>query len=150
MNYKLKIYLIALIVVSISFVFSLVAWIVNFPGKRCVFTFYSLDKNALIAETRFLPVKPVQGDVALFVDELLLGPLTERCRPIFAPGTRAISAFAQDGVLYVNISRNALSEKGGAVSVKEGCEIFSKNILRNFRKVKSVKLFIDSQAVYED
>lgn len=150
MNYKLKIYLIALIVALLSFVFSLVIWLVNFPGNRRVFTFYSLDKNALIAETRFLPAKPAQGDVALFVDELLLGPITERCRPIFSPDTRTISAFAHDGVLYVNISREALAEKGGAVSVKEGCEIFSKNILRNFRKIKSVKLFIDYQAVYED
>lgn len=143
-----KIYVSILIAVSIAFVFSLVAWIVNYPGRRYVMVFQSRDTGELIAEQRFLPRKSIQGNEMLFVDELLLGPMTERCKLLFSPGTDTISAFVRDGIFYVNISERALDEFDGAVNIKEGAELLSRNILWNFSAVNSVEFFIDSKQAY--
>ncbi|MBQ9237980.1 MAG: GerMN domain-containing protein [Treponema sp.] len=129
---------------------SLVAWSTQFPGKRYVFLFPSLDTGTLIAESRFLPAAPVQGQEALFVDELLLGPMTERCQPLFSPGTHRITAFERAGVLYVDISAEALAERSGVMSVSEGASLFSRNILNNFSGIKSVVLFIDGTEAFAD
>lgn len=143
-----KVYVSTLIAVSLAFAASLATWLFNYPGRRSVMIFRSHDTGGLIVEARFLPTKPVQGRETLFVDELLLGPATERCQPIFSAGTRTISAFARDGIFYVNISAEALSERSGAVNIKEGSDLFRKNILWNFSGAKEVELFIDSKYAY--
>lgn len=143
-----KVYVSTLIIVSLAFVVSLAAWLFNYPGRRSVMIFRSHDTGGLIAEARFLPPKPVQGRETLFVDELLLGPATERCQPIFSAGTRSISAFEKDGIFYANISADALSERSGALNIKEGAELFHKNILWNFPGVNNVDFFIDSRQAY--
>lgn len=110
--------------------------------------FHSHDTGGIIAEQRFLPGKPVQGREMMFVDELLLGPMTERCMPLFSAGTRTISAFCRDKVFYVDISADALSERSGAANIKDGSELLCQNILWNFSVADSVQLFIDSQEAY--
>lgn len=143
-----KIYIAILSVLLLSFLFSLAMWLVNYPGVRKVFIFNSLDTGALIVESRFLPKKPAQGNETLFVDELLLGPLTERCLPLFSDGTKSLSVFEKDGVFYANISAHALSELAGVENIKDGAELFQKNILWNFSRVKTVELYIDSKKAY--
>lgn len=143
-----KIYIAILSVLAVSFLFSLITWLVNYPGERKVFIFNSLDTGGLIVESRFLARKPVQGKETLFVDELLLGPLTERCQPLFSDGTKSLSVFEKDGVFYANISAHALLEHDGAENIKDGAELFQKNILWNFSGAKVVDLYIDSKKAY--
>jgi hypothetical protein len=117
------------------------------PGVRRVFYFPSLDDRRIRPEVRFLPTHPVQGDIAFFVDELLLGPLTDRGGMLFAPGARAALCVLQDSVLYVDVSVPSLFPQGSSYRLEEGTALIKKNIEKNFPRVKSVTLFLNSKEV---
>lgn len=145
-----KIYKVSAAVAAVSFAISLLVWSVRFPGVRRVFVFESADTNRLCVEARYLTLHPVQGKVGYYVDELLLGPETERCRPLFSPGTKNLSCFQRRGILYVNISDESLKELSDSSNIKKGTELFRKNILRNFRGIHAVEMYIDTKHVYEN
>ncbi|MBQ9630866.1 MAG: GerMN domain-containing protein [Treponema sp.] len=138
------------ILISLAFIISLVTWLIFFPGVRHTFMFQSFDDDSLRMEVRYLPRNPVQGRLSLFVDELLLGPETERFRPLFTRGTRAESCFLRDGTLYVTLSTDLLTEGNGALPLKKGFSLFKKNILHNFRNIKQIDIFVDGKLIYEE
>ena len=133
-----------------AFIIAAVSWMVKFPGVRRVFMFQSSDSGKICMEARYLPVRPVQGRIRMYVDEALLGPETEHCRPLFSPGTKAVSCFVRKGVLYVNLSEDVLQENGGASSIKEGTKLFRKNILHNFEQIHTVEVFVGGKQAYAD
>jgi hypothetical protein len=139
-----------IIIVSACFCISLTCWIVKFPGIRHVFMFQSSDNGKICMEARYLPLRPVQGRLNLFVDELLLGPETARFRPLFSQGTTQLSCFKRGSTLYVNLSDTLLTESGGASEIKTGIGLFRKNILYNFENIHSVEVFVDGRLAYED
>ncbi|MDR3284840.1 MAG: GerMN domain-containing protein [Treponema sp.] len=111
-------------------------------GARRMFYFPSYDGVTLYTEVRFLPKAPAQGDIRLFVDELLLGPLTDRCRPLFSQGTRTLSCVQQAHTLYLDLSSEGFFSDGAAVPVREAVEILGKNIKANFPLLDTVEIFI--------
>ncbi len=132
-------------------------------GNRKVFYFSMLklktddindDSNkkgkSIYTEIRAFPKDPVQGEIQYFVDELLLGPITNRYQPFFSLGTRAEFCFVQKNVLYVGLSRDALLEKGGAMSIKDGSRFFKMNILKNFGNIDTIEMFIDGKQIVYD
>ena len=70
------------------FVFSLAAYLAKTPKIRYSFRFQSVDSGRDNIEWRLLPYRKGSQKVVLYVEELLLGPKTERSRPVFSPGTR--------------------------------------------------------------
>ena len=136
-------------IVSASFVLSLVLWMRGYPGKRYVFMFQSAVTGKICMESRYLPKDPVQGDVNNYVDELLLGPLTAEYRPLFTRGTRAQSCFVRGGVLYVDLSDALVSESDGASEIRQGMELFRKNILYNFKNIDTIEVFVAGNHAYE-
>ena len=136
-------------IVSASFVLSLVLWMIRFPGIRYVFMFQSAATGKICMESRYLPKDPVQGDVNCYVDELLLGPLTAEYRPLFTRGTRAQSCFERGGVLYVDLSDALISESDGASEIRQGMELFRKNILYNFTNIHTIEVFVAGNRAYE-
>ncbi len=117
---------------------------------RVVMYFTAYDSDDVCTEVRYLPKNSVQGDVALLVDELLLGPMTNRYKRLFASGTRAEFCMVQDDVLYVGLSKDALSYSGDAADLKTGIELLKVNIVKKFTKIKTVLVYIDGKAVYEE
>ncbi|MCK9168905.1 MAG: GerMN domain-containing protein [Treponema sp.] len=111
--------------------------------------FESLDNGKVCMESRYLPLKTVQGRVNMYVDELLLGPETDRFRPLFSAGTRTVSCFKRGGTLYVELSDTLLTEAGEASAIKTGIELFRKNILHNFENIHTVEVFVGGRPVYE-
>ncbi|GMO49610.1 MAG: hypothetical protein Pg6C_12390 [Treponemataceae bacterium] len=85
-----------------------------------------------------------------YVAELLLGPENARCKPLFNPNARALSCFESDGILYVDLSTHALYPEGAACAVKEGAELLEKNVLRNFKHIRRVSLFIGGKKAFEE
>ena len=138
-----------IVIVSASFVLSLVLWMKGYPGVRYVFMFQSAATGKICMEARYLPKHPVQGDVNCYVDELLLGPLTAEYRPLFTRGTRAQSCFVRDGVLYVDLSDALVSEADGASEIRQGMELFRKNILYNFKNIHTIEVFVAGNHAYE-
>jgi hypothetical protein len=139
-----------IIIVSACFFISILSWAVHFPGIRRVFMFQSSDNGKVCMETRYLPLRPVQGGLNMYVDELLLGPETSRFRPLFSPETKKIFCFRRGSVLYVDLSDTLLTESGGSSGIKKGIGLFRKNILHNFENIHTVEVFVDGRLAYED
>lgn len=149
LEYEKKEVKIALFVIAAVLVFSLGAWILSRPGKKYNFRFESVDTGKVSVENRFLPRKGYPENVLQYVDELVLGPQTERFRMLFSPGTYIISSFVRDNVLYVNLSADVLDRAGSCSEIKTGVELFKANVLNTFSKINSVEMYIDNKSIFE-
>lgn len=134
---------------AFCFVFSLAAFAAKTRGSRYVFRFQSVDSGRANIEWRFLPRRKGSQKPALYVEELLLGPKTERCRPVFSPGTKVEFCFERDRVLYVGLSSALLEKTGNASEIMEGIELFKKNVRSAFPLIKKVEIYIDKKALAE-
>ncbi len=146
---------IAFIVAVLSLAASLIVYNTKDFGVRRDFYFYSIDKKSIAREMRYLSKEPLQGDVQLFVDELVLGPMTYRFQRIFAKGTSVEFCTLQDDVLYVGLSQDALkSASGNTVATKEellkSIDLFKVNIVRNFTKINTIMVYIDGKSISDD
>ena len=147
-NKSLPIFIISLIVIGL-FVFSYMGYLVSKDSHRRVFIFPSAEDGKYIIEYRNLTNKPHQGNIQLYIDEILLGSTVERTKLLFTPGTRVISCFERKHVLYLNLSNDLLSMGDGVVDIREGTELLKKNIKENFSEIVSVEIFIDGKSAFE-
>ena len=111
--------------------------------------FVSSDSELLRIENRFEPLKPAQGSIRNYVDELLLGPVSEHCRPVFAKGTRCISCFRRRDTLYVNLSEDLLRADAFHTDFAADIDLFKRNIFNNFRYIKKIELFVNGRVPFE-
>ena len=147
-NKSLPIFIISLIVIGL-FVFSYMGYLVSKDSHRRVFIFPSAEDGKYIIEYRNLTNKPHQGDIQLYIEEILLGSTVERTKLLFTPGTKVISCFERKHVLYLNLSNDLLSMGDGVVDIREGTELLKKNIKENFSEIDSVEIFIDGKSAFE-
>ena len=147
-NKSLPIFIISLIVIGL-FVFSYMGYLVSKDSNRRVFIFPSAEDGKYIIEYRNLTNKPHQGNIQLYIEEILLGSTVERTKLLFTPGTRVISCFERKHVLYLNLSNDLLSMGDGVVDIREGTELLKKNIKENFSEIDSVEIFIDGKSAFE-
>ena len=147
-NKSLPIFIISLVIIGL-FVFSLMGYIVSKNSHRRIFIFPSADDGKYIIEYRNLTNKPHQGDIQLYIEEILLGSTVERTKLLFTPGTRVLSCFERKHVLYLNLSNDLLSMGHGVVEIREGTELLIKNIKENFSEIDDVQIFIDGKSAFE-
>ena len=147
-NKSLPIFIISLIVIGL-FVFSFMGYLVSKDSHRRVFIFPSAEDGKYIIEYRNLTNKPHQGNIQLYIEEILLGSTVERTKLLFTPGTKVISCFERKHVLYLNLSNDLLSMGDGVVDIREGIELLKKNIKENFSEIDSVEIFIDGKSAFE-
>ena len=147
-NKSLPIFIISLAVIGI-FVFSFMGYLISKDSHRRVFIFPSAEDGKYIIEYRNLTNKPHQGDIQLYIEEILLGSTVERTKLLFTPGTKVISCFERKHVLYLNLSNDLLSMGDGVVEIREGTELLKKNIKENFSEIDSVEIFIDGKSAFE-
>ncbi len=122
---------------------SLALYIIFNPGTKVIYLFESLDSETLHSEIRYIPRNTVQGELHFFVDELLLGPISNRYKPLFANGTRALSCFlGENGTLYINLNENALFEGNESSKTLFAVELLKKNVLKNYKYVDNIDVFI--------
>ena len=147
-NKSLPIFIISIAVIAL-FVFSFMCYVISKDSHRRTFVFPSAENGKYIIEYRNLAEKPHQGDLQLYVEELLLGSTVERTKMLFTPGTRVISCFERKHVLYLNLTNDLLSMGDGVVEIREGTELLIKNIKENFSEIDSVEIFIDGKSAFE-
>ena len=145
---SLPIFIISLVIIGL-FVFSFMGYLVSKDSHRRGFIFPSADDGKYIIEYRNLSKKPHQGDIQLYIEEILLGSTVERTKLLFTPGTRVISCFERKHVLYLNLSNDLLFMGDGVVEIREGTELLIKNIKENFSEIDSVEIFIDGKSAFE-
>ena len=142
-------YFIISMVLAAVFCVSFLWYVVSRNTCRRTFIFPSADDGKYIIEYRNLAEKPHQGDINLFVDEVLLGSTVERTKMLFTPGTRVLSCFKRDGILYINLSHDLLQMGDGVVEIREGMDLLKKNIMRNFSGIDTIEVFIEGKTAFE-
>ncbi|WP_296331740.1 hypothetical protein [uncultured Treponema sp.] len=115
--------------------------------NRRVFTYPVSGSDKYQKEIRYLNSHPVQGKIAFYVDELILGPSFYRGRALFTPGTHVEYCFLRENSLYVGLSKEAVLQENGAVGIKDACALFKSNIKMNFTGIKNIELFIDGNYI---
>lgn len=117
-------------------------------GQKRTFYFYSIDTGEVATEVRYLPRNPIQGDIKLFCDELVLGPMTNRFARIIALGTKVDFCTLEDDVLYVGLSEDAVISCTDVEELRKSIDLFKVNIVSNFTKINTVKVYIDGNSVW--
>ena len=140
--------LFAIFIVCLSV--SLFMWARHSFGVRRTFVYKSASSDALNIETRYLPSAPVEGQIQNYIDELLLGSLSERCQHIFPKGTAILSCFEREGDLYVDFSEDLIRNADPTTThFSEEFALFCNNIKRNFSTVRRIHIFINGRESYE-
>jgi len=129
---------------------------------RRTFMFYDIDSGVVIVENRLLPVSrgdilasygsrkssPRELDITRYVEEALLGPVSSNSMPLFPRETRLSSLLYRNGVVYLDLSEEAV------LPPPEGGEVFMNmktlyaGIRRNFPYIREVRFFIAGKAAY--
>ena len=145
---NLAVFIITLLAAGL-FAFSYFCYIVTKDTCRRTFIFPSAEDGQYIIEYRNLAEKPHQGDIGLYIDEILLGSTVERTKWLFSPGTRLLSCFERNHILYVNLSQELLQMGEGVIEIREGTELLKKNIMKNFSEIDSVEIYIEGKSAFE-
>lgn len=136
-------------VLVFSAILSFFLWKTNVKGSKYVFVFESTDSDSLCIENRFINPDKESSKIQNYIEELVLGPISEHCKPIFNSGTKVVSCFERENILYVNLSPELLSSYPEKTDFKEQIALFRKNIHLNFPLIKEVVLFIDGNVPFE-
>lgn len=134
----------------ITLLFSVFSYIIGKDSVRRTFIFPSADTGEYIVEYRNLTKEPIQGDVQLFIDELLLGSTIERTKSLFASGTKVLSCFQRDQTLYLNLSSDLLEMGEGVIEIRDGMDLLKKNIQKNFSKIHEIEIFVNGKIAFEN
>ena len=137
------------LLIVIFFLFSSICFFAGKKSVRRTYIFPSAENGKYIIEYRNLSKHPHQGDIQYFIEEMLLGSTVERTKFLFKPGTRLLSCFERNGILYINLSPDLLEMGDGVVEIKEGINLLEKNIKSNFPKINSIEIFIDGKSAFE-
>ncbi len=116
--------------------------------ERYLFYFHSFENDQLCTEVRYLPKNPTQGKIQLFVDELLLGPMTNRYKSIFVRGTKVEFCTLEGNTLYVGLSSDALQTSTDTENLRERVSLFKLNIVKKFTEIKTVLVYIDGKSAF--
>ena len=116
---------------------------------RRTFVFYAISDGKITVEDRNLKRAPSrEQNITRYVEEAILGPVTQNHLPLFPKGTRLLSLLYRDGFVYANFSEEA------ALPPEEGGELFKNlgnlytGIKRNFSYVSDICFFIAGKEAY--
>ena len=150
MNKKVLIPLIAAGVFAGSLLFSLVRFVMSPSRERAVFYFASYDSDEYCAEVRYLK-KGDGGDLLnFFIDDFLLGPMTNRLKDAFPEGTRVEFCIRKGSELHLGLSREALMVNAETFDIKGSLELLRYNIVKNFTNINKIFIYIDGKSVTEE
>lgn len=142
-----KVFQIFLGIIIGLFVISLAAFIVHSPKVRRVCLFNSYDSNKICSEIRYFPRMDKSQAVKAFVEDLLLGPFTNRYKSIFYKGTKLEFCFSRKRTLYVGLSAEALKTDNEVTDIRHSVSLIRKNIVKNFTYFNKICIFIDGVEV---
>ncbi len=143
--------LISLICVGVflgSLLVSLLSFSFHKNTKHHVYYFKSYDSGKICSEVRYSDKKEMQEEIGFFVDEILLGPMTNRLKNLFVLGTKKDFCFLDGKTLYVGISKDALFAVDEKSSIRGSIDLLKKNIKRNFRNIRKIYIYIDGKRAF--
>ena len=153
MNRKSKVNIFALVFAGVLFGSLIVSGAAFYFYKyhcRQIFYFESYDSSRICTETRYSEKKDGDEEIRAFVDDLLLGPMTNRFKFLFSPGTRTEFCFSNGKELYVGLSKQALFVNSETFNMKQNVSLLRKNIVKNFTKINKIYIYIDGKPVFAE
>ena len=116
---------------------------------RRTFVFYAIDGGAISVENRMLRRSSSRElAVTRYVEEALLGPVSPNSLPLFPRETRLRSLLYRDGVVYADLSENAVLPPVEGGEVLKNFKTLHDGITRNFPFVREARFFIAGRAAY--
>ncbi|MDR0585972.1 MAG: GerMN domain-containing protein [Treponema sp.] len=118
--------------------------------SRRTFVFYTFDQGKTLVEDRMLLRSASREEnIARYVEEALLGPVSLEAAPLFPKGTRLRSLIFRDGTVYGDLDQSAaLPVPEAKADVFAAALALNQGIRRNFSYVADVKLFIEGNEVF--
>lgn len=129
---------------------SLCFYFFHFRGFRYSFRYRISGSQKMVFETRAVPSVSGTSMLTLYVEELLLGPSSQRARPFFPLGTRVLFCFERNGTMFLNLSEQAVMDFSPEVNLQDSYELLKMNVKANFPSIKKIELFIDGNPVFFD
>jgi len=118
---------------------------------RRTFVFYAIGSGDITVEERMLRrAGSRERDVARYVEEALLGPVSQDLLPLFPRGTTLRSLLYRDGVVYADFSGYAVFPPDEGGEVFRNFDTLRAGIGRNFPSVEEVRFFIEGRAAFAD
>lgn len=130
-----------------SFVVSLASFFLHSNKVRRLCLFMSYDSDRLCSEVRYFPRMDRNEAVTAFVEDLLLGPFTNRYKSIYSKGTKLEFCFSKGKTLYLGLSAEALKTDEEVTDIRRSAELVRKNIVKNFTSFNKICIFIDGAEV---
>ena len=130
------------------FVFSLFTFFKKNIQPRFVYYFYSYNNDKIYTEIRRANNEIEQDKVKFFVDDLLLGPMTNRYKTLFPIGTKLDFCFSKNKELNLGLSTESISiKKLDKKALEKGVALLRLNILRNFKNYNKINIYIDGNYI---
>ena len=120
---------------------------------RRTFVFYDIDSGDVVVEERMLRrASPggspaVERDIAMYVEEALLGPISANAALLFPRGTELRTLLYRDGVVYADMCAAAVAYTGDEGLLRSFGALHA-GIKRNFPGVGEVRFFVDGRAAF--
>jgi len=116
---------------------------------RRTFAFPTIKAGVESVEIRILPGRGgAENRVTRYVEEYLLGPSSVESAPLLMAGSRLRSLLLRDGVVYVDLSREAAVPFGDRPDLRADLAILADGLRRNFPFVRDVRFFIQGRQPY--
>jgi len=117
--------------------------------SRRTFVFFSNIGDYPLVEDRMLRLSgDRETDIRRYVNQVLLGPADPRSTPLFPRETRLSSFMFRDGVVFVDLTEDALFPVDMEIGTFRSFLILNEGIRRNFSHVSDARLFIGGNAVF--
>jgi hypothetical protein len=118
---------------------------------RRTFVFYTISDGTMTVEDRMLKRSPSpELDITRYVEEALLGPVSPDSLPLLSRETRLRTLLYRDGVVYADLSADAVLPPLEGGEVLSSLKTLYNGIRRNFSFVKDVRFFIAGKAAYAE
>ncbi|UTC61371.1 GerMN domain-containing protein [Treponema sp. OMZ 787] len=134
--------LVIVIVLSFTSVF-------NKKYDRYVLFFKNSITGKIDTEIRYVPVQNITEPEAAFFEELMLGPVNHHCYSFIRAGSKLISCFVKDGILYADLPvvfTEDIKQEFDSDQIKA---LLQKNIFINCKDLKAAYIFVEGMEIYE-
>ena len=117
--------------------------------SRRTFEFFIFDNDSSVIEDRMLhKTASMENDIKSYVEELVLGPVSQDFVPLVTKGTQLRSFMYRDKTVYADFSKEAALPVHGGKPLYESFLALNEGIRRNFKGVSDVKLFVNGNEVF--
>ena len=117
--------------------------------SRRTFEFFTYNHNLSVVEDRMLrKTQTREGDIRSYIEELILGPVSQDYAPLVTKGTTLRAFMFREGTVYADFSREAVLPVSGGMPLFDSFLAINQGIRRNFSYISDVKLFSNGNEVF--